>query len=82
LPCRGWRVDWQPFVWYEGVRRERAMMQLELFGSPSFIGLTMLILLVGELGGLLVLRPLQLIPLAEYSAHPRRRPSPALLKFL
>jgi EmrB/QacA subfamily drug resistance transporter len=56
-------------VWYEGVRHERAMMPLALFGSPSFIGLTLLtFFLYGALGGLLVLLPYVLITLAHYSA--------------
>jgi len=57
------------FVWYEGVRRERAMMPLALFGSRSFVGLTLLtFFLYGALGGLLVLLPYTLITLAHYSA--------------
>jgi len=57
------------FVWYEGVRRERAMMPLALFGSQSFVGLTLLtFFLYGALGGLLVLLPYTLITLAHYSA--------------
>ncbi|HYK78190.1 MAG TPA: MFS transporter, partial [Micropepsaceae bacterium] len=57
------------FVWFEGVRHERAMMPLTLFGSPIFIGLTLLtFFLYGALGGLLVLLPYVLITLAHYSA--------------
>jgi EmrB/QacA subfamily drug resistance transporter len=57
------------FVWFEGVRRERAMMPLTLFGSPMFIGLTLLtFFLYGALGGLLVLLPYVLITAAHYSA--------------
>jgi EmrB/QacA subfamily drug resistance transporter len=57
------------FVWLEGARRERAMMPLALFGSQSFIGLTLLtFLLYGALGGLLVLLPYVLITAAHYSA--------------
>src|SRR4029077_11113887 len=57
------------FVWFEGVRHERAMMPLTLFGSPIFIGLTLLtFFLYGALGGLLVLLPCVLITLAHYSA--------------
>jgi EmrB/QacA subfamily drug resistance transporter len=56
------------FVWLEGVRGERAMMPLALFGSPTFIGLTLLtFLLYGALGGLLVLLPYVLITAAHYS---------------
>lgn len=57
------------FVWFEGVRHERAMMPLTLFGSPIFIGLTLLtFFLYGALGGLLVLLPYVLITAAHYSA--------------
>jgi EmrB/QacA subfamily drug resistance transporter len=57
------------FVWFEGVRGERAMMPLALFGSRNFIGLTLLtFFLYGALGGLLVLLPYVLITLAHYSA--------------
>jgi len=57
------------FVYFEGLRRERAMMPLTLFGSPSFIGLTLLtFFLYGALGGLLVLLPYVLITAAHYSA--------------
>ena len=54
------------FVWFEGVRRDRAMMPLALFGSRNFIGLTLLtFFLYGALGGLLVLLPYVLITLAH-----------------
>jgi EmrB/QacA subfamily drug resistance transporter len=57
------------FVWFEGVRHERAMMPLTLFGSPIFVGLTLLtFFLYGALGGLLVLLPYVLITAAHYSA--------------
>jgi predicted MFS family arabinose efflux permease len=56
-------------VWLEKIRGERAMMPLALFGSPTFIGLTLLtLLLYGALGGLLVLLPYVLISVAHYSA--------------
>lgn len=47
---------------------ERAMMPLSLFGSRSFVGLTVLtFLLYGALGGLLVLLPYLLIVGGDYS---------------
>jgi len=43
------------FVWVECGKREAAMLPLSLFSSPSFVGLTLLtLLLYGALGGLLV----------------------------
>ena len=46
-----------------------AMMPLSLFGSPSFVGLTLLtFLLYGALGGLFVLVPYVLIQSAGYTA--------------
>jgi MFS family permease len=57
------------FVWVQGRRGDRAMMPLALFGSSSFIGLSLLtLLLYGALGGLLVLVPYVLIEQAGYSA--------------
>jgi EmrB/QacA subfamily drug resistance transporter len=57
------------FVHFEDVRGERAMMPLALFGSRSFLGLTLLtFFLYGALGGLLVLLPYALITAAHYSA--------------
>ena len=57
------------FVWIEKTRGEDAMMPLALFGSSSFIGLTLLtLLLYGALGGLIVLLPYVLIRAAAYSA--------------
>lgn len=56
-------------AWLEGVRGERAMMPLALFGSRMFVGLTLLtFFLYGALGGLLVLLPYLLIVSAHYSA--------------
>jgi predicted MFS family arabinose efflux permease len=56
------------FVWIEKTRGEGAMMPLALFGSSSFIGLTLLtLLLYGALGGLIVLLPYVLIRAAAYS---------------
>jgi EmrB/QacA subfamily drug resistance transporter len=57
------------FIWLEGVRGERAMMPLALFGSRMFVGLTLLtFFLYGALGGMLVLLPYLLIVNAHYSA--------------
>jgi EmrB/QacA subfamily drug resistance transporter len=47
---------------------DRAMMPLSLFGSPSFVGLTLLTLLYAALGGLFVLVPYVLIQAAGYTA--------------
>jgi EmrB/QacA subfamily drug resistance transporter len=56
------------FVWFEGLRRDRAMMPLALFGSQTFVGLTLLtFFLYGALGGLFVLLPYVLITAAHYS---------------
>ncbi|HWF63473.1 MAG TPA: MFS transporter [Rhizomicrobium sp.] len=50
------------FVWIEKRRGGRAMMPLALFGSKSFVALTLLtLLLYGALGALLVLVPYVLI---------------------
>ena len=57
------------FVLAERRRGERAMMPVTLFASRSFVGLTVLtLLLYGALGGLLVLLPYLLIRGAGYSA--------------
>jgi EmrB/QacA subfamily drug resistance transporter len=56
------------FLIIEGWRGDRAMMPLALFASRSFIGLTLLtLLLYGALGALLVLIPYVLIEAADYS---------------
>src|SRR6266478_3099039 len=48
---------------------DRAMTPLSLFGSPSFVGLTLLtLLLYGALGGLFVLVPYVLIEAGGYTA--------------
>jgi predicted MFS family arabinose efflux permease len=48
---------------------DSAMMPLSLFGSPSFVGLTLLtLLLYGALGGLFVLVPYVLIQAGGYTA--------------
>ena len=56
------------FVAVEKGRGERAMMPLAMFGSSSFIGLTVLtLLLYGALGALMVLMPYVLITAGNYS---------------
>ncbi len=56
------------FVWVEKLRGERAMMPLGMFGSSSFIGITLLtLLLYGALGALLVLMPYVLIQASGYT---------------
>jgi EmrB/QacA subfamily drug resistance transporter len=57
------------FVLFERRLDERAMMPLALFGSKSFVGLSLLtLLLYGALGGLVVLLPYTLIKGSGYSA--------------
>jgi EmrB/QacA subfamily drug resistance transporter len=57
------------FVLVEGRRNEAAMMPVALFGSSTFVGLTLLTLfLYSALGGLLVLLPYVLITSVKYSA--------------
>ena len=57
------------FLAVEKSKGDRAMMPLGLFGSASFIGLTLLtLLLYGALGALLVLIPYVLIQAVAYSA--------------
>jgi len=56
------------FVWVEKRRGERAMMPLGMFGSSSFIGLTLLtLMLYGALGALMVLIPYVLIQAHGYT---------------
>lgn len=56
------------FVWIEKARGTRAMMPLAMFGSPIFIGLTALtLLLYGALGAIVVLIPYLLIRVAAYT---------------
>jgi len=56
------------FVGIEKRRGERAMMPLAMFGSSSFIGLTLLtLLLYGALGALVVLVPYVLIRASDYN---------------
>jgi EmrB/QacA subfamily drug resistance transporter len=67
------------FLAVERRQGEAAMMPLALFGSSSFIGLTLLtLLLYGALGALLILVPYVLIQAAGYSAM---RAGTALLPF-
>ncbi len=57
------------FIWIERLRGDKAMTPLSVFGSKSFVGLTLLtLLLYGALGGLLVLIPYVLTEGAHYSA--------------
>jgi EmrB/QacA subfamily drug resistance transporter len=57
------------FLLVEHRRGDRAMMPLAMFGSRTFVGLTLLtLLLYGALGGLFVLIPYVLIKAAGYSA--------------
>jgi predicted MFS family arabinose efflux permease len=57
------------FLLVEHRRGDRAMMPLAMFGSGTFVGLTLLtMLLYGALGGLFVLVPYVLIKAAGYSA--------------
>lgn len=57
------------FVLFEQRRGDKAMMPLALFGSSSFVGLTLLtFLLYGALGGLFVAVPYVLITAGGYSA--------------
>jgi len=57
------------FLAVEKSKGDTAMMPLALFGSSSFVGLTLLtLLLYGALGALLVLVPYVLIQAAGYSA--------------
>jgi EmrB/QacA subfamily drug resistance transporter len=56
------------FLWVEHRKGDQAMMPLTLFGSRSFLGITLLTLtLYGALAGLLVLVPYVLIQEAGYS---------------
>ena len=57
------------FVGVENRRGERAMMPLAMFGSASFMGLSLLtLLLYGALGALIVLLPYVLIEVSFYTA--------------
>src|SRR5205823_6049133 len=57
------------FLWIERRRGDAAMTPLAMFSSRSFVGLTLLtLLLYGALGGLLVLLPYELMQAGGYSA--------------
>jgi MFS family permease len=57
------------FIRIEGRLGERAMAPLALFASRTFVGLTLLtLLLYGAFGGMLILIPYELISAAGYSA--------------
>ncbi len=57
------------FLWVERKRGQQAIMPLAMFGTRTFIGITLLtFFLYGSLGGLLVLLPFFLIRVAHYSA--------------
>jgi EmrB/QacA subfamily drug resistance transporter len=57
------------FIWLERARGDRAIMPLALFGSSTFVGLTLLtFFLYGALGGLLVLLPFLLIQMEHWTA--------------
>jgi EmrB/QacA subfamily drug resistance transporter len=57
------------FLWLERRRGQQAIMPLAMFGTRTFIGITLLtFFLYGSLGGLLVLLPFFLIRVAHYSA--------------
>jgi EmrB/QacA subfamily drug resistance transporter len=57
------------FLRFETIRGTRAMVPMALFGSKSFVGLTLFtFLLYGALGGLFVLLPYVLITAAGYTA--------------
>jgi EmrB/QacA subfamily drug resistance transporter len=61
-------VSMLAFVGVEKMRGERAMTPLAMFGSASFIGLSLLtLLLYGALGALIVLMPYMLIQASGYS---------------
>jgi EmrB/QacA subfamily drug resistance transporter len=74
------------FVAVEKRRGERAMMPLSLFASKSFIGLTLLtLLLYGALGAFLVLLPYVLIEAAGYpstAAGAALLPLPLVISFV
>jgi EmrB/QacA subfamily drug resistance transporter len=57
------------FLWLEQKRGQAAIMPLAMFGTRTFIGITLLtFFLYGSLGGLLVLLPFFLIGVGHYSA--------------
>jgi EmrB/QacA subfamily drug resistance transporter len=57
------------FLWLERRRGQNAIMPLSMFGTQTFLGISLLtFFLYGSLGGLLVLLPFLLISVAHYSA--------------
>jgi predicted MFS family arabinose efflux permease len=57
------------FLWLERMRGQSAIMPLAMFGTQTFIGITLLtFFLYGSLSGLMVLLPFLLIRVAHYSA--------------
>ena len=57
------------FLWLERIRGQNAIMPLAMFGTQTFIGITLLtFFLYGSLSGLMVLLPFLLIRVAHYSA--------------
>jgi EmrB/QacA subfamily drug resistance transporter len=57
------------FLWLEGRLQKRAIMPLDMFGAPTFVGLNLLtFFLYGSLGGLIVLLPFFLIRIAGWPA--------------
>ena len=57
------------FLWLEERLADRALMPLNMFAAPAFVGLTLLtFFLYGSLGGLLVLLPFFLIQIEHWSA--------------
>ena len=57
------------FIWLEHRRGDHAIMPLAMFGTPTFVGLTLLtFFLYGALGGLLVLLPFLLIRVEHWTA--------------
>lgn len=68
VPCLAGLVLGGVFLMVEKARGDAAMIPLAMFGSSSFIGLTLLtLLLYGALGALMVLLPYVLIEAAAYS---------------
>jgi EmrB/QacA subfamily drug resistance transporter len=55
------------FLWYEGKLGDRALMPLQMFAAPTFVGLNLLtFFLYGSLGGLIVLLPFFLIRIENW----------------
>jgi EmrB/QacA subfamily drug resistance transporter len=57
------------FLWLEGKLGDRAIMPLDMFGAPAFVGLNLLtFFLYGSMGGLIVLLPFFLIRIGGWPA--------------